>query len=99
MLSANILSPFDREAGSLKGLGKSRILAGTFDLRPNRDEIRTPRCLIGRLWRLMSIRLTGEAGPWEDGGPLPLMKYEWTLGELMLRRPLAHQWSDYWFLT
>lgn len=39
----------------------------------------------------MSIRLTSEAGALGGQGPLPLMKYEWTLGELMLRRPLAHQ--------
>lgn len=75
------------------------MLAGTFDLGPDRDEIRMSRCLIGRLQRLMSIRLTSEAGAEGRRGPLPLMKYEWTLGELMLRQPLAHQRSDYCFLT
>lgn len=98
VLSPSILPPFDREAGKTKRPWKP-LDPCTFDLEPNRDEIKTSRCVIGRLLRLMSIRLTSESGALGGRGPLPLMKYEWTLGELILRRPLAHQCSDYWFLT
>lgn len=48
--------PVWQGAGELKGLGNPRILAGIFDLEPNRDEIRTSHCLIRRSWCLMLIR-------------------------------------------
>lgn len=91
--------PVWQGAGELKGLGNPRILAGIFDLEPNRDEIRTSHCLIRRSWCLMLIRgkKKKKVGSCERQGAPPLMKYERSLGMLMLGHPLAYQWSDYGF--